>query len=310
MIIWSSVVGRGDRPVARLGEDGHLAADVRELGRVSDTLALDLQDRDLVQQLPAQPRSAPRRSSAVPRAGPRAPRPSGRTRPPSRPGESGGRAGPWDTRGYPRAPASTASRRRMCVRPRPGAQRTGQMHEGRVAADHQVEVLHDGRGIHERPVLAVDPVGQVHDREPIRHVANLLGSRPFLEADERDARQTGQRLELRPGGTSGGGRGRTWDFLARRRRSGTAPGDEAPGARTPPGRGRALQIGDCRGDGLERRAQDPRQAHQGSIHVEIGPESHHWAASWSMPGHDSKSGSNAFWQATITVPPRSLTRAA
>src|SRR5438105_995173 len=66
----------------------------------------------------------------------------------------------------------------------------------RIRRDDQVQALHDRRGVQEWPGVFIEAACQVHYRE--LDVAELLGSKPLLEAEEphpRHARQWRESLE-------------------------------------------------------------------------------------------------------------------
>ena len=63
----------------------------------------------------------------------------------------------------------------------------------RIRGDDQVQVLHDRRGVQERPGVFIEAACQVHYRE--LDVAELLGSESLLEAEEPHPWHARQRRE-------------------------------------------------------------------------------------------------------------------
>ena len=76
------------------------------------------------------------------------------------------------------------------------AQRAGQVSDGRVGRDHEVQMLHHGGRVEECRV-AIEVVAQIDDRELARQAADLIDARPFLQTDQPHAGHAGQRRKRR-----------------------------------------------------------------------------------------------------------------
>src|SRR5580704_12258440 len=66
------------------------------------------------------------------------------------------------------------------------------MRDGRIGADHQIEVLHEGGRIHERTKGCVEATAKVQDGRPIWQLVKLLNPRSLLNADQSNSLYVGK----------------------------------------------------------------------------------------------------------------------
>ena len=80
--------------------------------------------------------------------------------------------------------------------PRGHAQRAGQMRDGGVHGDQQIQVPQHGRRVHKGAARFIQFVRQGHDLQGAGQIVNLFGSQAFLQAEPVDAFQLAQRREF------------------------------------------------------------------------------------------------------------------
>ena len=73
----------------------------------------------------------------------------------------------------------------------------GEMWDGRVRGYHQIEVRHDGRGVHKWPRFFIQSFAQIIDRKSLCHGPQLGCASTFLQADKLHAFHIRQRRENR-----------------------------------------------------------------------------------------------------------------
>ena len=77
------------------------------------------------------------------------------------------------------------------------------MRQGRVRRNHQVQIHHDRRRVHERAARLVHLVAQVHQGKTLTGLRQFLAPRTLLQAHEANTGNLRQRRELLQGNVAG-----------------------------------------------------------------------------------------------------------